>query len=406
VKVTVTRFASAFLIICWSVASGGCAKTPLPTRAQLRELSEKPVELIPDGSPTPEYGLGSDATVNPLSRVGLTPTQVDPSIESPLPRRAEAPESSQPALRQLTYGGCCPNPFWSSDDQYVQFIDRPAGHPVGIYGVKIAQPDTLELITERIATVTGGGDFFVYPEGNNAVVQHAASGAIYVIPNGGRPISVSPDGQRLLWQTVEQSGDYDKRRGEIWVSQLDGSNPRMAGETVGFAWSEWIDAARILLVGVPYADQPLVGITALILGDSAADDQMVELARVARPRETLVSPDGRWLVYMLAFQEDPADDGIWIVPTDGSRPAWKMRFFGAFHWQDGDHLLYVPMEPGAESHAFWVYDVEANAYRRLTDPLQTTFKIANNDWSVSGDGRYVAFVNAQDHNLWVIELEP
>jgi Tol biopolymer transport system component len=48
--------------------------------------------------------------------------------------------------------------------------------------------------------------------------------------------------------------------------------------------------------------------------------------------------------------------------------------------------------------------VLSGASRPLTDPTVTSLKIANNDWAVSPDGRYVVFVNAADHNLWLLDL--
>jgi Tol biopolymer transport system component len=42
--------------------------------------------------------------------------------------------------------------------------------------------------------------------------------------------------------------------------------------------------------------------------------------------------------------------------------------------------------------------------RQLTDPAVTPFKIANGDWRISPDGRYMAFVESSDKNIWVIEL--
>ena len=42
--------------------------------------------------------------------------------------------------------------------------------------------------------------------------------------------------------------------------------------------------------------------------------------------------------------------------------------------------------------------------RELTTPESTPFKIANGDWRVSPDGRYVAFVESSDRNIWALEL--
>jgi len=40
----------------------------------------------------------------------------------------------------------------------------------------------------------------------------------------------------------------------------------------------------------------------------------------------------------------------------------------------------------------------------LTDPSTLKFKITNNDWTVSPDGRKVAFVSSNDYNVWLLTL--
>jgi hypothetical protein len=112
------------------------------------------------------------------------------------------------------------------------------------------------------------------------------------------------------------------------------------------------------------------------------------------------------LVYLLAFQRNASHDGLWVVPTDGSQPPRRLEVFGGFQWRDDTHLVLIPMEPGAGSHALWEYDVVNDAMRRLTDPAQVRFRVAQNDWSVSNDGRYMVFLNAADHNLWLLDLLP
>jgi Tol biopolymer transport system component len=310
----------------------------------------------------------------------------------------------EPELRQLTSGGCCTNPFWSADSRYVQFIDRPPSRSLGVYGVDVEFGGPPTLLSQWIVNTSRSGEFFVYPDGNVTVVQRASTGERYVIANGGRSVSVSPDGERLLWQVIEPSGDFDQRRSQTWVAKVDGSQARIVGETIGFGSSEWIDKDRILLVGLPLEDRHLVGIAALKLGTQDDDAQLVELAQVARPRGVLLSPDGQQLIYFLSFQSDSQDDGLWIVPTDGRRAPFKLGFFGSYRWRDGSHLLFVPMELGVQSHTLWEYDIANNSSRRLTDPARTTFRIEGNDWAVSPNGKYVVFVNATDLNLWLIDI--
>jgi hypothetical protein len=277
---------------------------------------------------------------------------------------------------------------------------------LGIYQVDVEHPASPTLVTERIAETSGNGEFFIYPDGNATIVQRAATGEQHVIENGGRRVNVSPDGKRLLWQVVDRRGDFDRRRNQTWVASIDGSGAHVVGESVGTGQSEWIDGLRILLVGLPLENTSHVGIAVLTLGAYTADDQLLQLAQVSRPREILVSPGGNWLVYSTFFQIDPDDDGLWIAATDGSQPPRKLDFFGSYQWSDDTHLFYAPLESDVESHTLWVYDVIRGESRRLTDPMRTRFKIANNDWIVSRDGLSVAFSSATDHNLWVIDLAP
>jgi Tol biopolymer transport system component len=288
----------------------------------------------------------------------------------------------------------------------VQFIDRPASRPVGIYGVDVERGGPPTLLTQWIVSRSGDGAFYVYPDQDKTIVEQVTNREKYVIANGGRPVSVSPDGQRLLWQVTDQRGDFDRRRGQIWVANVDGTDARIVAETVGLGQSQWIDKERILLVGGPLENLPYVSVAALTLGTAENGDQRIELAQAVRPRGALVSPEGNWLVYYLTFQPDAADDGLWLVSTDASQPPRKLDFFGSYRWRDEAHLLYVPLEPGVESHTLWEYDLVSAESRRLTDPARVSFKIANNDWDVSPDGRHVVFVNAADHNLWLIELSP
>jgi len=71
---------------------------------------------------------------------------------------------------------------------------------------------------------------------------------------------------------------------------------------------------------------------------------------------------------------------------------------------DGPLGFTIPFRPEAVSHELWELDVSTGETRRLTDPDVTPFKIANGDWTVSPDGRHVAFVESRDRNIWLLTL--
>lgn len=60
---------------------------------------------------------------------------------------------------------------------------------------------------------------------------------------------------------------------------------------------------------------------------------------------------------------------------------------------------------GPLGHELWELDVNTGETRRLTDPDVIPFKIANDDWAVSPDGRHVAFVESRDRNIWLLTLK-
>jgi Tol biopolymer transport system component len=144
-----------------------------------------------------------------------------------------------------------------------------------------------------------------------------------------------------------------------------------------------------------------------------SDDSTTELARADRLRSATISPSGEWLVYYSTFSTDTAENGLWLLRSDGSeRRRLDPELFGAYQWRgcqeectiENDRLIIVPFDPDATHHEFWELNPSRNIVRPLTDPTLTPFKIANGDWRISPDGRYVAYVENADRNIWVIAL--
>ena len=96
---------------------------------------------------------------------------------------------------------------------------------------------------------------------------------------------------------------------------------------------------------------------------------------------------------------------MWLLRTDnGERRRLSRELFGSYAWRDARRLLIIPFRPDAQYHELWEVDVETDEVRGLTDPTVTPFKVANADWQVSPDGRYVAFVESSDDNIWLLTL--
>jgi hypothetical protein len=306
----------------------------------------------------------------------------------------------------------------------VLYIDKPGPElPVGIWGVDTTQPQpTPELITERIAFYTADLAFRIEPGQDRTIIERLAvplaqsqalsgtgsltssippPGTTWEVPTGGRSVSISPGYQRIAWQVSNEDIPTERRTTQVWVANLDGSAPHMVANLPRGGLSGWISDDVLLLSG----RDTLNAHEQVLFTFALADGSQVELARGARLRGGGLSPDGAWLAYFVALDEDTTQNGIWLVRTDGTgRHRLGRDLFGAYQWRDNHRLLIIPFQPEADYYAIWEFDVETEQARQLTDPQITPFKIANGDWTVSPDGRHVAFVESEDRNIWLLTL--
>jgi Tol biopolymer transport system component len=193
----------------------------------------------------------------------------------------------------------------------------------------------------------------------------------------------------------------ERRTTQVWVANLDGSDARSVTTLPRGSLSGWISDDVLLLS----SRESLQSREQVLYTLSLTSGHVTELVRAERLRGGLLSPDGAWLVYLIALNEDPAQNGLWLVRTDGSvRRKVDRELFGAYQWRDTRRLLVIPFRSEAVFHELWELDVETGEARRLTNPESTSFKIANGDWAVSPDGRHVVFVENRDRNLWVLTL--
>jgi Tol biopolymer transport system component len=66
-------------------------------------------------------------------------------------------------------------------------------------------------------------------------------------------------------------------------------------------------------------------------------------------------------------------------------------------------VYYIPFDPTTSQHILAYYHIPTRKNRYLTDPNTLPFTIANGDWAVAPDGRAIAFVQAGDKNVWLLE---
>ncbi len=358
------------------------------------------------GQPTGETGA---APSNLTLSTAPAPTSIPTStlIPSPTPSPTHSPSPTPaPSLRQLTEGGCCVQPDFSPDGQQVLFIDKPGqDKPVGIYGLELADPQPAPtLIYETIGFRSPDWRVVATMDGNLARFVDETTGQSWAVDTGGNWPRYSPDGSQLLWVASDREGPYDRRQNDIWLANLNGSNPQLLLSVYGGGLAGWFpDGQRLLLVGRDLPSQELVTLFVYNLETG----QRTDLFNHKRLRGAEISPGGSWVIFFLSMTDDePVENGLWVVKADGdTQHKLNLPGFGAYRWQDDGTLLYIPMRASSEeSMQLWAVDVAANRSRPLTDPASLSFSISNGDWEVSPDGRQVLFVSSQDQNIWLITL--
>jgi len=334
-----------------------------------------------------------------------TKAAADSSVATSSPTSPEtSPLTAGVTLKQLTSGACCVSPFWSPDSQHVYYIDRPdKDYRSGIWSVD-TEVGKIEFLTEKMGVYSADMNKRAFFENGNTYVENLPTGEIWMIPNGGKEVLFSQDGEWLTWIEGQSGPPFNNIMREIWISRFDGSQPMMVSPVLGNNTMKWFPDGRILVNG--HVPSTVNGQGFWILnprGEQAEPTFLVELPVEGRVRNSSISPSGNWLVYLVTFSGDPNFDGIWLVDTRTSEKL-RLEVFGAFQWRDGERLLVIPLDLTQVSHYLLQIDASTGDVEYLTDPEIDPFKIANGDWSVSPDGRRITFVSAADNNIWVLTI--
>jgi Tol biopolymer transport system component len=363
---------------------------------------------------TPEIPTPPAATTTPAATSTAESLSVPPETATPLPTSTPTPPptatplptpTSTPSLRRLTTGGCCVAPYFSPDGSQVLFLDKPtAAAPVGIYGLTLADPDaTPVLVNPTIGYRSPDQAILVTLKGDLANFTNEKTGQRWSVNTSGHRPEFSPDSHQILWTVADTEGPYDRRQSNLWLANLDGSQARLLLSLYGGGLSGWLpDGHRLLLSGRNNPDDDEVTMFIYRL-DSG---QRVNLFQHKQLRGVGISPGGQWIVYLVTFADNPADNGLWVIKSDGTaRRKLDIPGFGAYRWRSDDTLLYIPMRKSTtDSMQLWAIDAATGRSYPLTDPAALPFSGGNGDWAFSPDGRQIIFVSSADQNIWLITL--
>jgi hypothetical protein len=311
-------------------------------------------------------------------------------------------------MRRLTRPGCCALPFWSPDSSAVYYYDGADGALATRYAVSVqaeSAPQPIGEAPHRLYSPDGLWEL-VQIDGRTRLVRRA-TGEWREIATGGALPQFSPSSARLLWHRhpADNIPGGIPPLTEVWIADVDSTKRELLGTQQGGA-VYWLDETRLLAVEPIGRTQ-----TFKLFIWSLATRQKTPLAQVKNLRGLQVSPGGAIILFYAPFQDDPARSGLYGMLTQPNAQPVQLPFFSSYRWRDSKTILYLRY--GANANPFLStdgeqmllasYDVTTGEQRILTDPAQP-FRIANDDWHVSPDGRHVVFWNADDSALWLISL--
>jgi len=312
--------------------------------------------------------------------------------------------------RQLTSDDCCTRLYWSRDSSQVRFIDQPTAEAaLGIWGVTVTKTEPIsgaQLISRRLGSYSPDGTLLVYPNPAKrvAVIERLADGQSWEINTQGRALNFTPDGQHLTWLTYNDDTPNDNRLDTLWYANLDGTAARALLTATRTTMVTWLNNEQLLM----RRSMGNNGDKTILFTLSITDRRQIELPfQLPELREVSVSPDKRYLIYLVRLEPVAEENGLWLVDLQApEQPAQKLPFFGTYRWRDHDRLVYVPFDPQATEHNFYEYTLSTGLSRALF-PTGTGLTIANNEWQISPDGSQIALLTAKGLSLdgiWLVDL--
>jgi len=363
------------------VACAACAQRAVAQQAALTTAAgtiDPPVNLLAPAEPTELPA----STLAPS--LALTPT-ANPTSWVPI---------------RLTLGGCCPGAFWSSDSQEVRFLARPIpSQPASIYSVP-RTGGSARLVVRGPALFSADDAYRVTASGEDVAIERAEDGKRWLIPTSGRAIHFSHSTQKIAWtESSEKVENLDLIHRSIWISNLDGSQSTSVVTVVGGGFLGWTQNDEAILVSGGLRTGGPRGVWR-VPSQGGEPQLLIEAQEV---EGALVSPGGGWLAFYIAFGDDSSRNGVWVIPTDDGN-ASQLGLFGSYRWRSEERLLIVPLETNEAGDGLSEFDTTSGNMIRLFASGEVEFDIANNDWSVSPDGMYIAFHSAIDYNIWTLPL--
>ena len=224
------------IVVLVLIILSACTKTPTENPVAETSTAEKPTEFIPAvvaPSPTPE------PTEEPILPCNIT---FDSDRDGNREIYSMDPEGAN-QVNLTNHPADDYDPVWSPDGAQIAFVsnrESEEGSGVNIYKMN-ADGSEVTLVSSngdgQFPDWSPLGDKIAYNSGDDLYLANLTDGSVVNVTNSPERDSqpkFSPDGQRIAWLIGEDSNQ------QIFVMNLDGSNPRQitnGGHAVGADWT-------------------------------------------------------------------------------------------------------------------------------------------------------------------------
>jgi Peptidase family M23 len=300
--------------------------------------------------------------------------------------------------RSISGAGCCVTPFWSADSSRVMFIDKPNANPAAIYSIVAAKSSTPQRELSSVVRLSPSQQYAVLSGSSRSQLEHLPSGERVQVPASS--VVFSPSEQQVAWVVSSQGGRFDTTRSLVYVASLSRTPrlklgaPKQVQVLYGGGISGWLSERELLVNGKTSPQTRDRQMWRLELGSLKRQ----VYAQALNFRGVLVSPDGRFVLYYVAF-DSRSRNGLFVLDTR-SNTIQKLPWLGSYRFRDSSRVVFIPMQSAA-THQVFEWDSSQNTQRLVVD-LQS--KVAGDDWQVSPNGSSLVWVNAGTRRLQVIGL--
>ena len=331
-------------------------------------------------------------------KVGQVLTLPEAGSALPTPAPASPTVVLRPAVR-VSAAGCCVNAAWSADSRHLLLLDRPFGQAAGIYSLPADGAGAATLVWPP-TLLSSGGAYGLQPSSApaSALAVRLSDGRSALVPTSGRDAVWSPGGA-LAWPVYGNAERNDWIPLTVFAASPFGSGPALKAAKVvtvyGGRLVGWLDDATLLLTGRLTRNDALRS----LLSAEVVSGKVTTLAQGQVFSGVQASPDGAHVAYRVTL-DAPGLNGTFLADLPG-KSVVALPVFGSMRWQDAQHLLLVPYEPGAASQRLMRLDV---ATGEMHDLLALNDRISADDWRVSPDGSRAVYLSAVDRSLQVLTL--